>query len=216
MMYTPGAPLAPVSTDSPTCRYFAKNKVSVCYAFLQFYDAYGGAKVFGEPISPLELHGQRMVQYFENARMEWRPEAPAGKRVGLANLGRLYYDRVLGMGGLDERGNNTIDKLPAVSQLKVHAFVKHSLLSPKSSQTVYLIVQDQGLNPVPDAMIGVIVTQPDGRQAFYRPPNSDANGISVITFDTGTGNYKEVVQVDVVATYDDLEQRTSTWFRLWW
>lgn len=218
MMYTTGALPVQISTDSPTCRYFPKNRVSVCYAFLQFYDSNGGESVFGEPISALEWRDSHMVQYFENARMEWRPEAPVGKRVSLTHLGRLYFDRVLGIGGPGEDKGYGIGgtTAPPVTSIKARAFVKNALLAPSSTQTLYVIVQDQSLRPVQNAMIGVVVTEPDGRQSYYRPESTNANGISIFSFDAGQDGLKKIVQVEVVATYGDLEQRATTWFRVWW
>jgi len=52
----------------------------------------------------------------------------------------------------------------------------------------------------------------------YRPPNTDADGISIFTFNIGSIEVKEIVQVSVSAVLPEaqLEQKTSTWFRIWW
>jgi hypothetical protein len=68
--------------------------------FRRFFDAYGGLAIFGYPISGLlteadEATGQtRKVQYFERARFELAPNAPADapllEQVQLGALGREY------------------------------------------------------------------------------------------------------------------------------
>jgi hypothetical protein len=212
LLYSPNAPLADVPDTGPTCRLFPATGKRVCYAFLQFYDAHGGAQFFGNPISALEVRDGRYVQYFQKARMEWRPEAPAGQRVGLTDLGRSYYDLVQGRPSLTPVGGHGIK----LASLQVRAFVGHSLLSANSQQTLYVIVQDQGLNPVAQAATGIVVTFPDGREERYRPPATDANGITVFNFNVGNVDVKQIVKVEVTAASQGIEQRNSTWFRIWW
>jgi len=73
LLHEDDAQLADIASDGPTCRKFPSG-YSVCYAFLQFYDAYKGETYFGNPVSALEVIDGRYVQYFENSRMEWWPE----------------------------------------------------------------------------------------------------------------------------------------------
>lgn len=210
LLYTRGAPLADVPNAGPACRLFPQTGLSVCYAFLDFYEKHGGAAYFGQPISQSEIHNGRTVQYFERARLEWRGEAPAGQRVGLGNLGRQYLDMV---GRPDSQTGSIPQKL---SSLKVRAFVSEALLTANSQQKVFVVVQDQALKPVESAVIGLIVTTPDGKQAFYRPGPSDKDGISMFEFPVGAVATREIVRIDVVASYSGMEQRASTWFRIWW
>ena len=94
LLHESGAPLADIPRDGPTCRSFDSG-YSVCYAFLQFYDAYDGMNRFGNPISDVEVIDGRYIQYFDNTRMEWWPDRPAGQRVVLTDLGRIYFDKVV-------------------------------------------------------------------------------------------------------------------------
>src|SRR3972149_6436026 len=73
------------------CRLIKETGFRVCYAFLDFFDAYGGIDQFGYPISDLEEHDTFAVQYFQFARMEFHPEWPAGQQVGLTDVGRRYF-----------------------------------------------------------------------------------------------------------------------------
>ena len=50
LMYTPGQSL-PTPENFPACRNYPETKKRVCYAFLTFFDEYGGVGQFGYPIS---------------------------------------------------------------------------------------------------------------------------------------------------------------------
>ena len=73
--YRPGGQLN--IDNSSGCQLFSTG-YRVCFTFLDFYRANGGAKQFGNPISPFEFHDQLIVQYFEMARFEWRADRPEG------------------------------------------------------------------------------------------------------------------------------------------
>ena len=79
----------PVSPLLAHCRNIPADGYPVCYAFLTFFDAYGGIAQFGYPISGIEYQDNRMVQYFQRARMDYDPSKPAGQRISLANLGQF-------------------------------------------------------------------------------------------------------------------------------
>jgi hypothetical protein len=62
--------------------------------FYDFWRRYGGAAVFGNPISQRAYErstngtGQKVpVQYFTNVRLEYHTELPPGSQVQLSNLG---------------------------------------------------------------------------------------------------------------------------------
>jgi len=41
-----------------------------------------------------EYHENKIVQYFEKARMEWQPWKVEGQRVVISDLGRIYFDKL--------------------------------------------------------------------------------------------------------------------------
>jgi len=87
------SPLMQLNVFSPSeCEYFAATAFWVCFDFLQFLRAKGGIAQFGYPISPFEFHDGLVVQYFENARLEWQPSMPEGQKVVLTWLGRIYFN----------------------------------------------------------------------------------------------------------------------------
>ncbi len=80
-------PLA-VHAQADTVRYFPETGHNVRGDFLDFFDAQGGLKVFGYPITEEFSLGGRTVQYFQRARFEWHPENPAPYQVQLGLLGQ--------------------------------------------------------------------------------------------------------------------------------
>ncbi len=67
-------------------RYFPETGHNVRGEFLDFFDAQGGLKVFGYPITEEFLLDGRTVQYFQRARFELHPENPAPYQVQLGLL----------------------------------------------------------------------------------------------------------------------------------
>ena len=212
-----GAPTAPFSTNSPTCRAFDATGKSVCYAFLQFYDEYKGSKYFGNPISDAEIRDDRIVQYFERARMEWIPEMPEGQRVVLTKLGILYYDSHVGNPILLEPVQSNIPEqsLPMVT-LQAHAFVTQALIPADGTQVLYIITQDQNFAPVPGALASVTVTLPNGQKLVYHTALTNADGVTQLAFSLKDIPVKDIVQVEVNTEYMGMQAQTSTWFRIWW
>jgi len=198
------------------CRTFEATRKKVCYAFLDFYDHYYGESVFGYPISNLEWREGRFVQYFENARMEWHPGLPAGERVVLTNLGKVYFDTRLGNEDyLNPKESTAVRDL--ITELKVDAFVTNPLIPPGEKQTVTVIVKNQHYVPVQGAMIRVNVVMPDGMEEVYRPTSTDIHGITTLIFTTpGDIAPNETIRIQVEARVNELTQRSNTWFRIWW
>lgn len=211
-LYKPGAPIpANVPTRGPNCRLFPATGKSVCLAFLQFYDKYG-AKYFGNPISQVEFSDGRYIQYFEKAAMEWRPESPEGRRVGLSDLGERYLSLINGQ--IDNSAPSWIPNGRPL-RIQVRAFTQQALIPANSGQTLFVVVQDEKLNPVPNAAISVKVSLPN-RHENYRPPVTDQDGISVFSFNVGAVDVKQIVNIEVTANVNGLEENASTSFRVWW
>lgn len=62
------------SRPSAPAMYFPESRQSVAHEFLKFWQVYGGLKTFGYPLGPEQLSNGVLVQQFERARFEWRPE----------------------------------------------------------------------------------------------------------------------------------------------
>lgn len=215
LIYEEGSPPASVPINSFACKHFPKTGKDVCYAFLQFYSANNGPDAFGEPISDLEYQDGRYVQYFEYARMEWRPDSTGGQRVALTDLGRIYFDTRMGnpQALQPDLSSNTTGK---VTELRARAFVGQALLPASTRQTLYVIVQDASLAPVQGASVLVTVWLPNGEKEVYRPAATDADGVSRLSFATGKLDFNQIVPIETRITYQDVQANSKTWFRVWW
>jgi hypothetical protein len=214
-LYDTGAPRAAISTDSPSCDYFAETKHSVCYAFSQFYRGNDGESNLGLPISEVEIRENRMVQYFQNGRLEWRPELPSGQRVLMTDLGRIYFDKVVGD---QSKIRPTLPSfIPAVMiEPQVHAFVTSSLAAVGQEQSVFIVVQDKMFRPVAQAGVGVVVTYPDGFSEILSSEPTNADGISKLAFTVRDAPARQIVTLAVTVKVQGQEAHTQTWFRVWW
>lgn len=215
LLHDAGAPLAPIASESAACRTFPTTGFSVCYAFLQFYDLHNGVQYLGDPVSAVEIREQRYVQYFRHARLEWRPEQPPGQRVAVTDLGRIYFDAVVGNPQLARSvppDNITAARL----EPRARAFVASTLLPANSRQTVYVIVQDPYLRPIANATCELTIILPDGVTQKYRLPNTNADGIAQLSFDVGNLPPKQVIQILVTVNSFAQETTAKTWFRIWW
>jgi len=214
LLYDENAAATPLNTMNTACRTSAATGKQVCYDFLRFYEAHNGAKYLGDPISNLIEQNGRIVQYFENARLEWRPELPAGQKIGVSNLGQIYYNQRVGSNGLETTGRNII--LSAIPEVKANTFVSKALIPANSSQQVFVVVRDKNLKPVQGAMITINIHKPGELGDAYRAPATDENGISVFEFNVGDFPVKQVVNVDVKVDYSGTSTLSESWFRIWW
>lgn len=62
------------SSPSSPARFFPETQQTVGHDFLKVWNEYGGLNTFGFPIGPEQMRGGVLVQQFERARMELRPE----------------------------------------------------------------------------------------------------------------------------------------------
>lgn len=211
-LYEPGDEL-PIPGSNPACREFPETGHRVCYAFLEFYEKNGGQEQFGLPISSFESHEGRIVQYFENARFEWRPDFPPGQRVVLTDLGtRYFYIRE------DPRRRDPVvsdNLVPTITELKVQAFTDRAVLGMQDEQTISVIVRDQNQRPVPDAQVSIVVRPPRSAEGQYITGLTDQNGVVRYTFPYKAGAVG-LAEIAVTARYQDLQGETQTSFLIWW
>lgn len=214
-MYVPGGERLDIFNPF-ACRYFTQTGFSVCYAFLDFFKANGGVERFGNPISSFEYHNDLIVQYFDNARFEWKPWLPEGQRVSVADLGRPYFDK-------QKEDINLLKPVDPGSksnggtliQLQVRAFVWKAVTLASDQQLVYIIVQDQTLQPVSGAQGTATIRWADGTSGILTfTTNSSGVGIVPLTF--ANQPYGKMVNIEISATKDGLNATTTTSFRIWY
>jgi len=208
-IYTPGT--GPNIPSSIGCRNFANGR-SVCYAFLDFFDKYGGEAIFGQPISGFESLDGRIVQYFERARFDWYPEYGEGEKVVLADLGRMYFD--IAKEDANRLQPVQYDGLVNVLTLQTRVFVWKAVTRANDQQTVYVVVQDQKLSPVYNAAVNVVVNWPDGSQQVF-PFTTNRNGIVIVPLPVQNQAFGSMVVVNVQVDYQGIKGKAITSFRVW-
>ncbi len=214
LLHESGNALADIPNEGPTCRAF-ESGYSVCYAFLQFYDAYDGENHFGMPLSDVEVVDGRYVQYFDIARMEWWPDRPSGQRVALTDLGKIYFDKVVANPDLLE-SSPPANIAGNLINPRVKVFAQKSVIGVNESQTVFVIAQDQYLRAIEGAQVGVTLHFPDGMQEFYRLPETNEYGISQFTFTTSDLPVRSVVTISTEISIRGEYGSGRSWFRIWW
>jgi hypothetical protein len=213
-LYKPTEAL-PMPPNSPACQVFAETGYQVCYAFLDFFKANGGAAQFGYPISNFEIHNNWIVQYFQRARFEWHPELPPGQRVVLGDLGREYFDTI-GENPTRLIAVNNGNSPKLVLGLQVRAFPNQAVLTRQGNQTITVIVEDQNRFPIENAQLSMVVQLPSGQILPIDVSGvTDLHGVIQVTFPYSDQTIGVAI-VYVTAIYDNLQQKTVTSFRLWW
>lgn len=213
-LYEPGAELTTLS-NATACRTYSETGYQVCYTFLEFFNENGGVALFGYPISNFEIHDGRIMQYFQRARFEWMPERPAGERVRISSLGSLYFEvRKENPARKDPVPGDNI--LQSILSLQVRAFPAKAVTPFDGSQTIYIIVQDQNLLPVPDATITLEITPPVGEtQRLIVTDETDKNGMTQLSFKFNS-QAAGITKISVTASYNKLQAKTVTSFRIWY
>mgnify|MGYP001116337714 FL=1 len=194
------------------CRHIPEDGLPVCYAFLQYFDQFGGVAQFGYPLSELVIYQGRMVQYFQRARFEWHPENQPGEKVTLSDLGREYFYDLTENFELMRPESDGILAHPL--ELRVHAFVNRAVMPANGLQELFVVVQNQTLQPVPGAHVTLHLTLPSGKMHDFSMPLTNSNGLSRVSFivqDEPAGLAQVVVEVRTV----ELHVTTTTSFRIW-
>lgn len=210
-LYQPGGQL---SIYTPIgCRTFPNGK-AVCYAFLDFFEKNGGEAVFGSPISGFEFLNERIVQHFQNARFEWYPENAEASKVVLADLGRAYFSYVAEDSSRLTPVSAAPDQIIQVLSIQARAFAWKAVIQPNDVQTVYVIVQDQTLRPVEDAIAAVTIYFANGSPRSVSLPTNQY-GVVIIPFEVSDQPPGSLVTVFVQVYYQGLTSNAMTSFRIW-
>jgi len=201
--------------NSFACRTYQETGYAVCFAFLEFFDQYGGTAQFGYPISGFEYHEDKLVQYFERTRLEWQPWKAEGQRVVVSDLGRIYFDSLGEDPGLLASINPIGNAPKVITSLQVRAFVQNAVRLASDDQTIFLILQDQNAQPVSNAGCIASLHWPDGRNDST-VITTDSNGVGVISFSFVDQPYARLIYADINCAYIGLNATTTTSFRIWY
>ena len=134
-------------------RTFPETDQAVRDEFLTFYEAHEGEQILGWPISPQLVVGGIRTQYFENGRLEWRPQLPLDQRVQLGWLGREHFDSEMAF--ISREFNNAAPVAAAgVAEVDIIASVQSPVVYMGDEQRLFVTV----LTPSGDQVTGVGVT----------------------------------------------------------
>jgi hypothetical protein len=209
-----GEPQSPPSDDRG-CRFFAQSGHNVCHAFLEFYETHGGPSVFGYPISEFTLEGERIVQYFQGFRLDWRPDAPGGGRVQVGPLGRLHFDRQGYDPALLRPQLPTDPIFYRTTDLQAQASVWLPVTRSDDTQELYVLVRDQTASPIAGASVVLIAHFP-GLDQMVIMPLTDQDGLSRLTLEYVGVPPGSSVELEFVINSGDLRATTRDSFRVWW
>jgi hypothetical protein len=201
--------------NDPTCFYFSDTGHTLCHNFREYFLQNGGLDRFGFPISEYTIEGDRIVQYFQRARMEWHPEKPAGQRVQLGPLGSQQYR----FAGLDTRRLSPGGYEPGspgnVRSLVARGSVINSVAVSNGSQTTFVFVTDQLGNPIPNAAVTLVVHYAHGDEVFTLPPTT-ATGTTFRTFTVPSVKAGTIVSMDFILAYAGVFTQTRTSYMVWY
>jgi hypothetical protein len=213
--YDPSRPgvEVPYQPNDPQCRSFS-NGLRVCYSFRELFDSYG-QKYFGLPVSNMVMTDEnRLVQYFQNLRLEWRGEMPVGRRVVVTPLGRVDFDRQIGDPALLDPKPGPIAR-QVIPTLRV--FPGRPLVVNGDRQKVFVILRNQFNEPIKNNSVRVTFlfpgnVQPQTISGIY----TDESGIAFAEQEITGLKPNQVIQVEVEANVGSDTLKATTWFRVWW
>jgi hypothetical protein len=195
--------------------YFPETGHSVILAFRDYFQAHGGREFFGLPLTEFMEQDGLWLQWFENARFEWRPDLPNGQRVQLTNLGEINYQRFRG-------ALPPVDSAPAPAEsattstpeaIILHILPENPVLVLGNPQRVQLVAQDPVGQPLSGIAITLYVSTSTTQRVIVAPP-TDVSGVWV---DLGAveGACTEVVQLRAVAETTGAMAFSNGQFTLW-
>ena len=202
---------------SDRVHYFPETGHSVMMAFLDFYVAYGGQQTFGLPLTEFRQEDDLAVQWFENVRLEWRPERPDGERAQLTPLGELYYQRYQGNlppqePMLDAGTDATSSTLPAEFFIKIAP--EKPILPAGTPQRVRVLAFDESTQFLPGVDVVLYVEASNWSNVLTVPP-TDANGSALVDLGQVEGSCGEIIQLRAVCETQDSMLMDSSQFTLW-
>ena len=210
LMYKPQNPLPINSTNG--CEQYGG--YSVCFTFLEFYQANGADKQFGKPISSFEYENGVIVQSFEGARFEWRANLNADDWIVLTDLGRLYFDQQKEDPAQLKPAPPPDATIRPILSLNARAFVLKAVTLNSGTQSVYVIVKDQTSQVVSNATVNAVVHMSDGRDQEFTFFTNTA-GVAQTSFNFSDQTPGELITVDIIVAYQDIASTTTTSFRIW-
>jgi hypothetical protein len=200
--------------ESEDALFFPESGLTVQDEFLAFYEAHGGEALFGPPITPQLDEAGRRVQYFQNARLEWHPEATLALRIRVSPLGAAHY---LAEGRFTDPGRARPLESAIIERALVSASVRSPTLFSGDRQVVYVTVtRPDDTRPVEGAVATLILT--NGNSKPMPMPPTDASGHTKLELPLKDIKPGHDVQVFISVESSIAKQigEATVSFKTWW
>lgn len=190
-------------------------EISVQDEFREFYLQHGGKAFFGSPISPQFVEGGTRIQYFQNVRLEWHPEAQIDNRVQVGLLGEAHYQRI---GLYEDPGRSRPLDSAGVREANISASFRTPILYEGDKQVIFVEVEtSDGHRPVAGVEVELAVKY-NGRTELVTLTETDGAGqtkgaLPLPNFEPGR---RVRVTVSASAPGGTLIGSTTESFRTWW
>ncbi|MCA9934827.1 MAG: hypothetical protein H6662_16705 [Ardenticatenaceae bacterium] len=183
--------------------------------FLTFYETHNGEQLFGLPLSPQVDEGGLRVQYFQNARLEWRPELPVAQRVQVSILGQAHFDAEMVFVYRREFARPVSSA--GVSNVDLTAAVKYPVLYAGDEQVLYVTAQTADGRSISDIHLIATLTYSD-QSIPIDLGVSDESGQVHVVLDLSSIPAGEDVQIRLAASRSDgqVVGSKTLGFRTWW
>ena len=206
----------PAPEPSDDLIYFPETGHSVILAFRDYFLAHGGREVFGLPLTEFIEQDGLWLQWFENARFEWRPDLPNGERVQLTNLGRINHQRFHGALPPTDHPSPTAGSATPMppEAIILHILPENPVLVLGNHQRVQLVVQDPAGRPLDAIAITLYVSTSTTQRVIVAPP-TDVNGSVWVELGAVEGACTESVQLRAVAENGGAIAFSNGQFTIW-
>jgi hypothetical protein len=169
----------------------------------------GGVEIFGHPLTEMAKENERIVQYFEYARLEWRPSWCRDSAWCFPNWEKSSSTPTkTGSSGSALTGLKWIacaagERLPAACR---------DLRRQRPDHLRHR--EGPPIAGVQNAQVILTIKTPDGQNLTLVMPPTDANGMTSVPFapvSQSQGRVEVLVKVD----YQGLSKTTRTSYRIW-
>lgn len=160
--------------------YFPETGHTLAFAFREYFQTHGGAEDLGYPISEPFFESGRIVQYFQNARLEWHPQNPAGQKVQLGFLGEDYFTAL----GLDPALKTAVEPLTPASTITTPGFALGSIVRVQGTGAQGLLLRS---GPGLSFASATLISEGTVLQVRGGPQVADGYTWWQVSFEGGTG-----------------------------
>lgn len=211
--------IQPVEPSGPSqSRFFAETGFYLYDSFLTFYEANQGERLLGPPISPQFYEGTKLVQYFQNGRLEWEPESPVARRVQIGFLGRAHF--YSSGAAFDHERRTRAQPVPhaGVTDVAVSAMVMSPILYADDDQIIFVEVLTRDGRPVQGIVVYLTIDYGDGtvETTILGESNERGQVQGVVPLPARQPGQEISVVAAALGAGGNIIGQTSLSFKTWW